>query len=129
MHVQPDNDDGAAATTFLRYTPPIAEVGDALAIVAAAYEHDASGVLLDEACLPPAFFDLSTRFAGELVQKLLNYHLRVALVVRDPSARSATFQQFVAEARHGRQFRTFDDEAGAVRWLEGEAQGTDTSTR
>lgn len=114
---------------ILHWTTPVAEVGDAVDLLAAVYEHDASGVLLDETCLPPAFFDLSTRFAGEFLQKLMNYHLHVALVVRDPDAHSATFQQFFAEARHGRSFRTFDDEAGAVRWLEGKERGAGKSTQ
>lgn len=124
-----DNAAAAAETTILRYTTPVADIGDALDLLAAVHGHDASGVLLDETGLPPAFFDLSTRFAGEFLQKLMNYHLQVALVVRDPDARSATFQQFFAEARHGRSFRTFDDEAGAVRWLEGKERGTDRRTR
>lgn len=115
------NDD--AATSILQVTTPIADAGDALAVVAAAFEQGAMGVLLDESCLPPAFFDLSTRFAGEFVQKLLNYRLRVALVIRDAAAYSSPFQRFVAEARHGRQFRTFEKEGGAMRWLAGEEGG------
>ena len=125
MDVQPAHN---AATTILRCTTPITSIGDALAVVADAFEHDATGVLLDKACLPPAFFDVSTRFAGEFVQNLLNHRLQMALVIRDPAAHSAPFQRFAAEARHGRQFRTFDDEVGAIAWLEGEERGTRATT-
>lgn len=112
-----DTIDGAT-TPILRCVAPITSLDDALALIAAAHDHDASKVLLDEAFLPPAFFDLQTRFAGEFIQKLMNYRLYVAAVFRGDD-HAERFREFVREARTGRQFRTFDDEASAVRWLDG----------
>lgn len=109
----------ATRTPILRCAAPITRIDDALDIMSAAYEHGASKLLLREADLPAAFFDLSTKFAGEFVQKFMNYSLVVALVVVDENAYSNLFRQFVLEARTGRQFRTFADEADALAWLDG----------
>jgi hypothetical protein len=51
----------------------------------------------------PHFYDLSTGFAGELVQKCVNYGLRVA-VVGEFQDRSPSFRQFVSESNRGTRF-------------------------
>lgn len=109
---------GALDPTFATGGAPIMSLDDALALIAAAHDHDASKVLLDEAFLPPDVFDLQTRFAGEFINKLVDDRLHVAAVFRGEGC-ADRFHEFVRESRTGRQFRTFDDEAGAVRWLDG----------
>ena len=106
-------------TPILRCATPITRLDDALDIVSGAYEHGASTLILHEVDLPVDFFDLSTKFAGEIVQKFMNYRLVVALVVADEMVYSYAFRQFALEARSGRQFRTFGDEASALAWLDG----------
>ena len=73
--------------SFVVWSQPIAVVDDALRLVEASYERQARAFLLDGSLLPPEFFDLRTRFAGEFVQKLVNYGLRVARGV--PARRAA----------------------------------------
>jgi Domain of unknown function (DUF4180) len=80
-------------------------------------EHGARALLLDRDALPAAFFDLSTGVAGELVQKLTNYGIRMAAVVPDLSAHSPRFREFAREANAGRQFRFFATREDAVAWL------------
>jgi PadR family transcriptional regulator, regulatory protein AphA len=91
---------------------------DARAIVSRCVESGARAVLFDRTALPPAFFDLGSGFAGELIQKLTQYGIRMAVVVPDPSRCSRSFQDFVREANRGGQFRFFPDRPGAIRWLE-----------
>lgn len=108
------------ATPILALESDVASIDDALAIVASAYEQGADKILLHEERLPPTFFDLSTRFAGEFVQKLVNYHLAVGAVFARPASEySKRFVEYIGEARRGRQFRTFQTETDAIRWLEG----------
>lgn len=107
------------ATPVLRCASPIARVDDALAIISACYEHDASRVLITEALLPAAFFELQTRFAGEFVQKLVNYRIKLAGVfAQGDEAYTERFREYIGEARQGRQFRAFEDEAAAIAWLQ-----------
>jgi hypothetical protein len=61
-------------------------------------------VVLAHHQLNPDFFDLSTGFAGELVQKCVNYGIRVAVVGGDNEDRSVSFRQFAAETSRGSHF-------------------------
>jgi hypothetical protein len=50
------------------------------------------------------FFDLSSGFAGELVQKCVNYGMRVAVVGAGYEDRSMSFRDFVTEINRGGRF-------------------------
>jgi hypothetical protein len=78
---------------------------DATDIVSAAWGYQAKLVVLQADWLGDDFFRLSTRVAGEVVQKLLDYGLRVA-IVGDLSARTAAseaLRDWVRECNRGRQ--------------------------
>ncbi|MEU7715829.1 DUF4180 domain-containing protein [Micromonospora chalcea] len=82
--------------------PPIATASDALDLIGAAFL-GATVVAVPAERLDPGFFTLGTRFAGEVMQKFVNYRLRLA-VVGDISAyleRSGALRALVAESnRH-----------------------------
>ena len=76
-----------------------------------------ASVVVREQDLCPEFFDLRTGFAGEFFQKFVNYRVRLAVVISDPSAYGERFGELVYEhATHGavRFFRTEED---ARQWL------------
>lgn len=93
---------------------------DARALVVSCIEGGSSAILLDAAALPPEFFDLSTRVAGELLHQLGKYGLRLAAVLADPTAHSGPFQAFVVEANRGGRVRFFPTRDEAILWLEEE---------
>jgi hypothetical protein len=95
----------------------VQRVDDAVDLVAACVEAGSNRLLLDSCFLPPAFFDLSSRFAGEFLQKLENYRLKVAGVFPGGSDYSDRFNEFLAESRTGRSFRTFNARSEAESWL------------
>lgn len=105
------------ASRIVECLEPIATTGDALGLVSSCIENDATRLLLEDRHLPPAFFDLRTGFAGEFVQKLVNYRMQLAVVFSDVSRHGQRFEQFVLEARRGRGFRAFDDRESALAWL------------
>ena len=86
--------------------------------VADCIEGGAGALLVDRVALPDAFFDLSSRVAGELLHGLSKYGLRLAVVIDDVADHSDSFRDFVREANAGRQFRFFPSRAEAVAWLE-----------
>jgi hypothetical protein len=106
-----------AGLPIIECLDPIKTTGDALELVSACIEHDATRILLDDRHLPAAFFDLRSGFAGEFVQKIVNYRMQLAVVFSGVEGRGERFQQFVLEARRGRGFRAFDDREGALAWL------------
>lgn len=68
--------------------PVVTTTQDALDLIGAAFL-GAEAVAVPAQRLDPAFFSLGTRFAGEIMQKFVNYRLRLA-VVGDISAHLAT---------------------------------------
>lgn len=80
-------------------------------------ERGVSGILAAAGALPPAFFELGTGVAGELVQKLANYRIRMAVVVPDLAERPLRFREFAAEANRGRQLRFVASREEALAWL------------
>lgn len=116
MHTQPLP---GARSVVLECVGSIDSLDDALSIISASYETNTNRVLLRDRQLPAAFFELKTGFAGEFVQKLVNYQITVACVFESGKPISDRFREYVAEAKRGRQFRSFADEGEAIAWLEG----------
>jgi|SRR5688572_28334115 hypothetical protein len=76
------------------------------------------GLIVAEANLCPEFFDLRTGFAGDLLQRFVNYRARLAILVADPRAHGERFTELVYEHRAHPAVRFFGSEADARRWLE-----------
>jgi hypothetical protein len=106
--------DGVA---IVEITGGLARAEDALEVISACFEASADRVLVEAKALPPEFFTLSTRFAGEFLQKLANYGVRLAGVFPDETAYPERFREFLREARTGAGFRAFATRADAERWL------------
>ena len=70
-------------------------------------------LVLSEAELGQNFFDLSSGFAGELMQKFVNYDQKLAIVVEDFSRYSSSFQDLAREHSDHPNIRFFHDEASA----------------
>jgi hypothetical protein len=87
-------------------------------LLEACFSAEASGALLHAENLSAAFFDLSSRHAGELLQQLRKYGVRLAVLVPPEGvAMSSRFGEMVAEEQRGRDFRLCQDRDEAVRWL------------
>ncbi len=76
------------------------------------------GLVLTEADLSAAFFDLRTGLAGELFQKCVNYRARLAIVLADPKAHGERFGELVYEHRTHPVIRFFGSDVEARQWLE-----------
>lgn len=77
----------------------------------------ASGILLTESELAPQFFDLKTGLAGDLLQKVTNYRLRTAILIKDARAYGPRFAELVLEHQSSRVVRFFHDRLDADTWL------------
>ncbi|MCB1672307.1 MAG: DUF4180 domain-containing protein [Gammaproteobacteria bacterium] len=88
------------------------EVGDILSRSLAQ-----NGLVLQEREIAPEFFDLRTRIAGELFQKIVNYGSHLAIVVTDPRHYGARFSELVYEHQRHPNIRFFETLDGAQAWL------------
>jgi hypothetical protein len=85
--------------------PALAGEASAVELIAVALAQRADLVVVPVARLDPLFFTLSSGVAGQVVQKLVNYRLRLA-VVGDISgfvAASTALRDWVSECNRGRQ--------------------------
>lgn len=104
--------------------PWLATVHDAARIVEECLSSDVDAALLYAPNLTPAFFDLSSREAGEILQKLRNYRIRLAVVAPTGSVTlSSRFGEMLAEERRGRFFGVFETREEALTWLAGGRTG------
>lgn len=104
--------EGEAGQPFLR------DESGAILLVEACANEGASGLLLYTENLTARFFDLSSREAGEILQKLRNYGLRLA-VVRSPADAplSRRFSELMLEENRDRFFHLYEDRDEAEAWL------------
>ncbi len=59
----------------------LTNVNDAMdLILSATFEFNCNNIVLSAENLDDSFFDLKTKFAGELLQKLVNYNCSIAIV-------------------------------------------------
>ncbi|WP_429806945.1 DUF4180 domain-containing protein [Ensifer sp. B1-9] len=83
--------------------PLLSRPGDANDFLGDAWAHEANVLAIPVERLGPEFLDLSTRIAGEVFQKFVNYRMRLA-IVGDIGARleaSKALTDFVRETNKG----------------------------
>jgi hypothetical protein len=87
-------------------------------VIEACYSEGASAALLYATNLTPGFFDLSSGEAGEILQKLRNYHIRLAVVCAPGSVVfTKRFSELMLDERRGTDFGVFETRAAALEWL------------
>jgi len=68
--------------------------------------------------LTERFFDLSSREAGEILQKLRTYQVRLAVVLpQDRQTLSSRFGELMIEENRDRYFHLFEERPQAESWL------------
>lgn len=95
----------------------IADVQSALdLIMAARYDTNCDGVILEKSALTEDFFVLSTGLAGELLQKFVNYGMKLAIVGDFSGYTSKPLRDFIYESNKGKAiFFTATVEQAAAR--------------
>jgi hypothetical protein len=91
----------------------IATLQDALDMIATASYNGASGIVIPMERLSSDFFSLKTRFAGEVLQKFVNYSMRAAIVGDFSGFGNESLQAFIRESNRGRHvfFKSTIEEA------------------
>ncbi len=93
---------------------------DVVEILEACFGNHTTSVLLYAENLTEHFFDLSSGEAGAILQKLRNYHVKLAVVVPAAGVRqSSMFPAMVLEESRSGYFRIFGSRDLAEAWLAG----------
>lgn len=76
---------------------------EALNLMGDLYYQGYDGLILHEEQVTPAFFDLKTKMAGEILQKFSNYRFPLVLIGDFSKFPSQSLQDFIRESNKGRQ--------------------------
>ncbi len=81
------------------------------------YETGAERIALDKKLVCEDFFILSTGVAGEILQKFINYHIKMAIYGDYSRYTSKPLHDFIYESNQGKDFFFVDTQEEAVRRL------------
>lgn len=80
----------------------INDANDGLELLVNLYYQDFDRILMHEANITPAFFDLKTRIAGDMLQKFSNYRMGLTIVGDFEKYDSKSLRDFILESNKGR---------------------------
>ena len=112
------NKDGSS---YLELTDPGFKINDkqnTIDLTTICRKNNTSKILVSAENLTNDFYDLSTRLAGNILQKFSNYRMIFAAVV--PAHRvKGRFGEMALEMNRGRQFHISTEKQDAENWLAG----------
>ncbi|MGX4587629.1 DUF4180 domain-containing protein [Paenibacillus chitinolyticus] len=98
----------------------ISNVNDALDLMAdIRYNHECDKLLLRKEQLTEDFFELKTKLAGDILQKYINYSLKLAIVGDFSGYNSKSLNDFIYECNQGNNVFFKGTEAEALDALHG----------
>ncbi len=102
---------------LLSVTEPLRSENDALDLISLCWEHEISLIMLHHPVLSQDFFNLKTRTAGNIIQKFINYNVKVAAIIPSEFFPDGRFKEFALEVNEGNHFRMYDSNEEGEQWL------------
>jgi hypothetical protein len=96
----------------------INEIQDALDLMGNLGSSDCNKIIIQEQNLHKDFFDLKTRFAGEILQKFSNYGVKLAVIGDFSKYKSKSLLDFIRECNRGNMIYFLDNLESALTRLE-----------
>ncbi|HHU50481.1 MAG TPA: DUF4180 domain-containing protein [Firmicutes bacterium] len=96
---------------------PIRKEENAIDLISACFEYDTNFLLIQAQALVDDFFKLRTGLAGSVLQKFINYNIKVAVVMTDQQEVKGKFKEFITETNKGNSFRVFSSKEEAENWF------------
>ena len=81
------------------------------------YETGCNRIIINKSAIIEDFFDLKTRLAGEVLQKFINYHIKIAIVGDFSVYSSKSLKDFIYESNNGRDIFFLSNEEQAIEKL------------
>lgn len=95
----------------------IGTVQDALGLLANCHYQGINKIIIRETNLPPAFFDLKTGMAGEILQKFSNYRGTLAIVGDFSTYNSNSLRAFMIESNRMKRIHFVNSREKAIEVL------------
>lgn len=81
------------------------------------YETDCNRIILNKSAICEEFFHLKTKLAGEILQKFVNYNVRIAIIGDFSAYTSNSLKDFMYECNKGKDIFFLSDEKKAIEKL------------
>ncbi len=81
------------------------------------YETDCDRMVIYKSAICEDFFHLSTCLAGEILQKYINYRMKIAIIGDFSEYTSKSLKDFIYESNNGKDIFFLQDEEQAVKRL------------
>ena len=81
------------------------------------YETGCHSIIINKEAIVEDFFVLSTRIAGEILQKFINYQFKLAIIGDFSRYTSKPLKDFIYESNHGRDIFFVSSEEEAIKSL------------
>lgn len=86
-------------------------------VISICFQYDINKLILHSKILSEDFFNLKTGLAGIMLQKFINYHIKVALILNDEIILNERFKEMIMESNKGNSFRTFNNIKDGEKWI------------
>lgn len=96
---------------------PVKTEQDALELLSLLGEYGAGRLMLHAGALSEDFFRLRTGVAGAVLQKLVNYSVKTAVLLPETAELGSRFKELISETKKGGPYRFFKDRDKAEKWL------------
>jgi PadR family transcriptional regulator AphA len=96
---------------------PLSSEQDAVELLAICGENDTNHLIINAEALSDDFFKLRTGVAGQMLQKFINYHVQIAVMITNESMITGKFKEMVAESNKRNDFRVFTNISDAENWF------------
>ena len=118
MKLETIQQNGQTVAVITSGTPVMTDVQSALdLLMTARYEAGTNRIAIEKAAVAEAFFVLSTRLAGEILQKFLNYQGKLAVYGDFSHYTSKPLRDFIYESNQGRDVFFVETKEEAVERL------------
>lgn len=81
------------------------------------YDTGCDYIIINKTAICEEFFNLSTKLAGEILQKFINYRVKIAIVGDFSAYTSKSLKDFIYESNNGKDVFFLPDEKKAIEKL------------
>lgn len=114
MEIKAHTINGTQIAEVLSPDLVIQTAADGVDLLGNLYYQNYDSVILHQANIVPAFFDLKTGMAGEILQKFSTYRVRLAVVGEFTQYASNSLQDFIGESNKARHINFVGSTAEAL---------------
>lgn len=120
MNIEHLKDNGTDIAVISSEEKLIVDTQSALDLVMTVkYETNSTNIVMNKSAVCEEFFILSSGMAGEILQKFINYHVRIAIYGDYSQYTSKPLRDFIYESNHGNNFFFVSTKEEGIRKLTG----------